>query len=98
MSTMITIGTLNPGGEVHLQRYANQVIPLLEKAGVNIRGRFKGTEALVGEDYPDLVAVMEFPNVQSMKEFLASDSYQLALAHRIQAFKTIHTFACETLL
>lgn len=97
-ATMITIGTLNPQGDVHLQRYAEMVIPLLESAGVTIRGRFKGIESLVGEVHPDLVAVMEFPDVAAMKQFLSSSSYQKALPHRNNAFKTIHTFACESLM
>lgn len=97
-ATMITIGNLNPSGEVHLQRYAEMVIPLLQAAGVNVRGRFKGVEALVGDDYPDLVAVMEFPNVAAMKTFLSSAAYEQALPHRNKAFHTIRTFACDSLM
>lgn len=97
-ATMITIGTLNPEGDVHLQRYAEMVIPLLEAAGVTIRGRFKGVESLVGEVHPDLVAVMEFADVAAMKQFLSSTAYQAALPHRNHAFKTIRTFSCESLM
>ena len=97
-ATMITIGTLNPGGETHLQRYAEIVMPLLQAAGVNVRGRFKGIEALVGDDYPDLVAVMEFPDVAAMKTFLSSAAYEQALPHRTKAFHAIRTFACNSLM
>lgn len=96
-TTMITIGTLNPDGEIHLQRYAHMVMPLLIGAGVKIRGRYKGIEALVGKDYPDLVAVMDFPDAAAMKHFLASAMYRAALPHRHRAFREIQTFVTETL-
>lgn len=96
-ATMITIGTLNPDGEVYLQRYAQAVIPLLEAAGVKIRGRFKGTEALVGDSFPDLVAVMDFPDINAMKTFLDSRAYRQALPDRQKAFQTIQTFATVAL-
>lgn len=96
-ATMITTGTLNAGGEQHLERYAQMVIPLLSACGAQVRGRYKGIEALVGDSVLDLVAVIDFPNRETMKDFLASDAYQAALAHRNQAFQSISSFACETL-
>lgn len=96
-ATLITIGTLKPNAETHLEQYAQAVIPLLKAAGVKIRGRYKGVETLVGERRPDLVAVMDFPSVDAIKQFFSSDAYQVALVHRHQAFHTLQTFIAEAL-
>ncbi|AFY97036.1 DUF1330 domain-containing protein [Chamaesiphon minutus] len=98
MSTiMITVGNLAENGAESLERYAQGVIPLLEQAGVKILGRYQGIEALVGEHPFDLVAVMEFPSLEAMKQFLASDAYGAMIPDRERAFKYLRTFACNTL-
>lgn len=94
---MITIASFAPDGAEHYARYAAGVLPLLEKAQVKLRERLRGREALVGDDFPELVAVMEFPDEVAMKSFLSSTEYQALIPHRELAFKMIHTFSCDEL-
>jgi uncharacterized protein (DUF1330 family) len=94
---MITVGILAENGAEELERYAQGVMPLLEEAGVKILGRYQGQEMLVGEDMFDLVSVMEFPDVNAMKQFLNSDAYMAMVPHRTKAFEFLRTFACNTL-
>ncbi|SRR5579883_71461 len=94
---MVTVGKLHPDGAEALELYAAGVIPLLKQAGVKILGRYQGVETLVGDDMFDLVAVMEFPNFEAMRQFLTSEDYVAMIPYRNRAFKYIRTFACNTL-
>lgn len=94
---MITVGILAEDGAESLERYAQGVILLLKQADVKILGRYQGKEVLVGEDLFDLVAVMEFPDDDAMKQFLNSDAYAVMIPHRNKAFKFMRTFACNLL-
>lgn len=94
-SIMITIGKLAEGGKPYLEKYAEIVMPLLHANGAKIHGRYAGVEALIGKDYPDLVAVMEFQDSIAMAAFLDSSEYAAAITYRKQAFRQLCTFACE---
>lgn len=95
-SIMVTIGNFAADGAEYYQRYAEGVLPLLGKTGTTVRERLKGSEALVGEDFPELVAVLEFKDKATTKAFLSSPEYQALVPYRERAFKSIRTFACET--
>lgn len=58
---MITVGVPAHNGAAVRERYVAGTLPLLEEAGVTIRGRYQGAEMLVGEGLFDLVAVREVP-------------------------------------
>lgn len=94
---MVTIASFAHDGAEHYARYAAGVLPLLEKAQVKLRERLGGREALVGTDFPDIVAIMEFPDEAGMKSFLSSREYQAMIPHREKAFKSIRTFSAEVL-
>lgn len=79
---MITVGVPADNGAAVPERCAAGTLPLLEEAGVTIRGRYQGAEMLVGEGLFDLVAVREFSDVDAMKRFLASDAYAAMLTQR----------------
>ncbi|MBI3524235.1 MAG: DUF1330 domain-containing protein [Betaproteobacteria bacterium] len=94
---MVTVASFAPGGAEHYARYAAGVLPLLSKAQVKLRERLEGREALVGSDFPDLVAVMEFPDEATMRFFLSSKEYQALIPHREKAFSMLRTFSCVAL-
>lgn len=96
-ATMVTLGTLAPGGAAHYADYAAGVLPLLRQAGATIRERLQGRAALVGATFPELVAVIEFPDDAAMHAFLASAAYRALIPHREKAFTSLSTFACEAL-
>ena len=94
---MVTIGSLAVDGAPHYDADARGVMPLFSQLGVKLRERLCGREALVGADYPDLIAVMEFPSEAAIKSFLASDAYRALIPNREKAFREPRTFICETL-
>jgi uncharacterized protein (DUF1330 family) len=95
-ATMITVANFAEDGADALQNYVEGVLPLLQQAGAKVL-RYGGTETLVGTDRFDLVAVMEFPSSETMKQFLSSDAYLAMEPYRDKAFKFLTTFASNVL-
>jgi uncharacterized protein (DUF1330 family) len=96
-TTMITVANFAEDGAESLQRYVEGVLPLLDRAGAKVQ-RYAGVETLVSPDRFDLVAVMEFPSEDAMKQFLTSEAYIAMEPYRDKAFKFITTFSCNSLL
>ena len=96
-ATLVTIGDLYPTENESYVKYATKVLPLLEGVGGKVLGRFKFQQALVGEDFPDIVFAMEFESADSIKKILQSDEYVALIPFRNKAFKNIKTFICDTL-
>lgn len=94
---LTTIGTLHDDGAEALARYAAVVIPLIEAASGTVLGRGTFVEALVGKasDCPGFVALIEFPNAESIRRLIASAEYRAAVPDRTKAFREIRTFICE---
>src|SRR6185295_12848938 len=71
---LITIGRLRDGGKAALERYGEAVIPLISAAGGEVVGRGNPQETVVGDDRgrPDLIALIRFPNADTIRQFLAS--------------------------
>lgn len=94
---LTTIGTLNPDGSDALDRYASVVVPLIEAAHgiVLCRGTFR--EAIVGDDGPEFIAVMQFPDAESVRTMMGSAAYRAAIPDRQRAFQEIRTFISDPL-
>jgi uncharacterized protein (DUF1330 family) len=92
---LTTTATLNPDGGDALERYASVVVPLIEAAQGKVlcRGTFR--EAIVGADCPGFIAVMMFPDVESVRAMFASAAYRAAIPDRQQAFHEIRTFISD---
>lgn len=96
---LTTIGTLHDDGAEALGRYAAVVIPLVEAAKGTVLGRGTFVEALVGnaDDCPRFVALIQFPDAESIRKLMSSAEYQAAVPDRTEAFREIRTFICEGL-
>jgi uncharacterized protein (DUF1330 family) len=94
---LTTIGTLNPNGGEALAQYAAVVIPLIEASlgTVLCRGVFR--EAIVGDDCPEFIAVMQFPDAARIHEMFGSAAYRAAIPDRRRAFREIRTFVSDAL-
>jgi uncharacterized protein (DUF1330 family) len=92
---LTTIGTLESDGGDALARYACVVIPLIEAAQGTVlcRGAFR--EAIVGDDCPGFIAVMQFPHAERIHRMFASAEYLAALPDRQRAFREIRTFISD---
>ena len=98
---LITIGRLRDGGKAALERYGEAVIPLISAAGGEVVGRGNPQETVVGDDdrgRPDLIALIRFPNADTIRQFLASAEYLAQMRHRDEAFVELHSYIAADLL
>ncbi len=95
---LTTIGTLDPhGGSKALDQYASVVIPLIEAAHGTVLCRGSLREAIVGDDCPDFIAVMQFPDADRIHKMFASAAYRAAIPDRERAFREIRTFISDSI-
>jgi uncharacterized protein (DUF1330 family) len=94
--TMVTVADFATDGADALDRYVSGTLPLLEQAGAQVE-RYSGTEAVVGDEPFDLVAVITFPNDAAMQQFLKNDEYLALEPDRDRAFRSIKTFVSQVL-
>lgn len=94
---LTTIGTLAPNGGDALERYASVVLPLIDAAEGTVlcRGAFR--EAIVGDQCPGFIAVMQFPDAASIHAMFDSPAYRAAIPDRQRAFREITTFISDPL-
>ena len=94
---LTTIGTLDPDGRDALERYASVVIPLIQSAQGDVLCRGVFREAIVGDDCPQFIAVMQFPDVERIHAMFASAAYRAAIPDRQRAFRDIRTFVSDSI-
>jgi uncharacterized protein (DUF1330 family) len=68
------------GGAERYDEYARAVAPLLERAGGRILSSGLGSEALIGPEGWDAVALVEYPTRGAFLEMISSPEY-LEIAH-----------------
>jgi uncharacterized protein (DUF1330 family) len=89
---MTTLATLNPNGASALEKYAEIVVPLIRAAGGEVLSRSIFREGLVGEEFPQFVASIRFPDADRARGMIQSPEYRQAVPHRNDAFREVRTF------
>jgi uncharacterized protein (DUF1330 family) len=92
---LTTTANLNTNGADALERYASVVIPLIEAARGRVLARGVLRDTIVGSDCPGFIAVMQFPDAESVHAMFDSDAYHAAIADRTLAFRDLRTFVSE---
>ncbi|MEO0912061.1 MAG: DUF1330 domain-containing protein [Pseudomonadota bacterium] len=93
--TFVALGTPDPEGAEALARYAEAAVPMLVAAGGEPRFRARRVETLVGEDAPDTVFAVDFPDGDAVKGVLASDAYKALVPDRDAAFRKVTFLLAE---
>ncbi|MBX9735612.1 MAG: DUF1330 domain-containing protein [Phycisphaerales bacterium] len=96
-NTLVTVGRLNQDGGQWLAKYAEGVIPLIAQYQGSIVTRVLPKEPVVGdaEHMPDLIAIIQFPNEEAIREFLGSPEYQQFVPHRERAFAWLRSYVAD---
>lgn len=94
--TVLAQLTINENAPHELARYFAITMPLLTKFGAVIKDRFTVTEMIVGNGPTKLVALVEYPSRQAVKDLFDSPEYQSAIEARDLAFIEYHISICAT--
>jgi uncharacterized protein (DUF1330 family) len=76
----------NPEKMESVQAYLSQIMPVLMAGGGKPVGRYRVTSQVVGEGGPKMVALLEFPNEQSITDMINGDSFTALAPLRDEAF------------
>jgi uncharacterized protein (DUF1330 family) len=96
-SFLVVSSILKPEKVGLLHEYMGRALPALMSTGGKPIGRYRAIEQLLGDDGPTLVAILEFPTSQAMRDALASDAFHAIDEMRDEIFERIDLMECATL-
>lgn len=88
----IIIGFINPQEQESFKHYSTEINKLYESVGAEVIGRYPIAQTLLGEEKPDFLLVVEFPNQQALQNLLTSKEFQDLAPYREKAFSKISVF------
>ena len=85
-------------GKEAYQRYLRNVTPLIEKTGAKVIWRGKVAQTVIGdaEDQPDVIFMVQYPNVQLFFNMISSPEYKAIGGDRSIALEYGGLIACQT--
>lgn len=89
---MIVNAILNPEQKEAFAAYSEQSAAVFKSAGAVPVGKYKVSTTLVGTKKPHIIAVMEFPDEQTILDVFDSEAYKKLLPLRDKAFKELDVF------
>ncbi|CAN5157047.1 hypothetical protein BH23BAC2_BH23BAC2_11320 [soil metagenome] len=89
---LIIIGFLNPQEKEAFEHYSTSINVLYQEVGATVTDRFPILQAALGDEKPNFVIVVEFPNEQALQNLFSSEKYQSLIPAREKAFKKINVF------
>lgn len=84
--TVCAILRLNEDQPEALGKYFEITTPLLERARAKITQRFTTQSAVVGQNPPEMVVLVEYPTIEAVNSLFASKEYEQAKPYRDKAF------------
>jgi len=84
--TVLALTALKPAEPEALETYLSVTGPLLEKAGARVVSQKEVSETITGEQPPQYVTLVEYPDRDAVSEVFESESYRSLLPVRDKAF------------
>lgn len=92
---LIVLATLDPAGSEAFAEYGSKVGPVLVGAGARPIGRFMVNDVMVGQNGPQMVAMMEFDSADAARSAFATDAYLKIKPLRDKAFSDLTILITE---
>ena len=89
---LIIIGFINPQEQESFNIYSTQINQLYENAGAEVTNRYPIVQTLMGDEKPNFILVVEFPNQTSLHQLFTSEDYKKLVPYREKAFSKINVF------
>lgn len=91
-SLVIVNATPNLEAQEAYEYYVSNAGPIFKKFGGTTFAKYKISETIVGTQTTQVVAIMQFPNNETIKNALNSEAYKALLPYRDKAFKELSVF------
>ena len=89
---LLATGKINPKNKHLLPEYSAKISELMMKGGGKMVSVFMVEEAIFGENIPQTLAVLEFPDVESIKKVVGSEEYKAGISTREKCFTELNYF------
>lgn len=80
-----------------VQRYLSQMMQIFKDNGGKPLGRYKTIEKINGSQLPEMIAIVSFENVETIKKMLAGDDYTSLSELRERVFSDLKIVVCTEL-
>lgn len=94
---MIVNATPNPKEQEAYEYYASHVGPIFKQFGGMPFAKYKVSETIVGNQAIQVVAIMQFPNDNAIKNAFDSEAYKSLLPYRNKAFSNLTVLISKTI-
>ena len=86
------MGFINPQEQASFEHYKTEINKQYEAVGAVVTDRYPIVQVVAGEEQPDFVMVVEFPNAQALQQVFTSAEYQKLVPYREKGFKKLNAF------
>lgn len=91
---LIIVAFTNPNEKEALAFYTSQIRAQYELVGAT-RIKYPITNLVLGEDKPDFIMVVEFPNQGALQKLFTSEDYQKLVPYRQKAFTKLNVYMSQ---
>jgi uncharacterized protein (DUF1330 family) len=85
------------GGEEKYLEYGAAAIPLLQKAGAEVKEYYHPEEGLIGEWDPDVFFLVKYPSREAFESMINSPAFQQVAQLREEAIEKSLLISCKAL-
>jgi len=88
---LIVIAMVNPNERESFDYYVSQIRQQYESVGAK-PVKYPINHVVLGEDTPDFIMVVEFPDMQALQQLFSSEAYQSLIPYRKKGFKELKVY------
>ena len=94
---LVITAIVNKENMAELPTYLGSVMEIFGKNGGKPVGRYKTTNLLVGEDSPEMMAIIEFSDAQTIQNLVQSDEFNALADMRARVFNKLNMMVSTTM-
>ena len=91
---LVISAIVNKQNVAKLQEYLGTVMQIFGQHGGNPVGRYKTVEVLLGEDSPEMMAVIEFADTEVIKDLVKGEDFMALSEMRSRVFSKLNMMIC----
>ena len=96
-SILVINAVINKENKTELQGYLNQMMQIFKDNGGKPIARYKTVEILVGNNSPEMIAIISFKDSETIKEMINGEDYKSLSELRSRVFKKLNLVICSGL-
>jgi len=87
---LIIIATINSQERDSFEYYKTEINRQYESVGATVVKRYPVLQVLAGEEKPDFIMIVEFPNQQALQKLFTSEEYKKIAPYREKGFTKLN--------